>query len=272
MAGAILSCGLILASWARAGSAPGQEVLPPVAPLPEGNTGIASKFFADAGIDKDPAVIFHDDFSSKSVSKWGKRRGKSAGPCIRFVEYPESVRPGEKAIEFTVPKTEDENGISVEKHFKPGLEVLFLRYYSKFDKGFDQIGSSHNGSYISASYSRNGRATPGEKADGKNKFLVGLENWRGAVKEKSPGELNFYCYHPDQRSGYGDHFYPSGKVTPFGEGGVGNRNSWGPNFKKRPEFVPELDRWYCYEFMVKANTPGIRDGRLAAWVRRKARR
>ena len=141
------------------------------------------------------------------------------------------------------------------KYFKPGLEVLFVRYYSKFDKGFDQIGSSHNGAYISASYDRDGHATPGERADGHNKFLVGLENSRFEAKLRSPGNLNFYVYYPEQSGGYGDHLRPSG---------VGNR--LGPNFKKRPEFVPALDRWYCYEFMVKTNTPGIRDGRIATWV------
>ena len=66
------------------------------------------------------------------------------------------------------------------KHFKPGLDVLFVRYYSKFGKDFDQIGSSHNGAYISASYDHDGHSTPGEPANGHNKFLVGLEcgRWR----------------------------------------------------------------------------------------------
>ena len=27
-----------------------------------------------------------------------------------------------------------------------------------------------------------------------------------------------------------------------------------------------MGEWHCYEFMVKANTPGLRDGRLAAWL------
>ena len=34
----------------------------------------------------------------------------------------------------------------------------------------------------------------------------------------------------------------------------------------RPDIIPELDRWYCYEFMVQANTPGQRDGRIAIWL------
>jgi hypothetical protein len=30
--------------------------------------------------------------------------------------------------------------------------------------------------------------------------------------------------------------------------------------------VPERGRWYCFEYMLKANTPGQRDGRVACWV------
>jgi hypothetical protein len=41
---------------------------------------------------------------------------------------------------------------------------------------------------------------------------------------------------------------------------------FGPNFVSRSQIIPELDRWYCYEFMVQANTPGQRDGRIAGWL------
>jgi len=41
---------------------------------------------------------------------------------------------------------------------------------------------------------------------------------------------------------------------------------FGDEFVARPNVVPELGRWYCYEFMVKANTPGERDGRIACWL------
>ncbi len=42
--------------------------------------------------------------------------------------------------------------------------------------------------------------------------------------------------------------------------------NFGPHFVPRPNLVPELGRWYCYEYMVKANAPGRRDGRIACWV------
>jgi len=42
--------------------------------------------------------------------------------------------------------------------------------------------------------------------------------------------------------------------------------TFGPQFAARSDFTPALGRWYCYESMVKVNTPGKRDGRLAVWV------
>jgi len=115
---------------------------------------------------------------------------------------------------------------------------------------------------ISAHYFINGQATPGVPADGTNKFLANLENWRGEPETASPGLLNIYVYHPEQRSQWGDHFFPSGTVLP-------NSNEpfdFGPDFVSRPEVIPELGKWYCYEYMVKANTPGQRDGRIAFWI------
>jgi hypothetical protein len=41
---------------------------------------------------------------------------------------------------------------------------------------------------------------------------------------------------------------------------------YGKEFVSRPDIIPERDRWYCYEIMVKTNTPGQHDGRLAFWV------
>jgi len=235
----MLLAALSFAQHAAARDAAPQEALPAVTPLTEGNNGLAAKYAGDVGIEKDPAVILHDDFESGNLKKWDNSYGDK---YTRFDEDPADVQSGKKTLEFTLPKTDVEIGASVLKHFKPGYDVLFVRYYSKFDKGFDQIGSSHNGAYISASYDRDGHATPGEKADGKNKFLVGLENSRFDENMHSPGQLNFYCYHPGQRSNYGDHFNPSGMVTPYDEK-LGNKNTFGPNFVVRPEFIPELDRW-----------------------------
>src|SRR5262249_597487 len=42
--------------------------------------------------------------------------------------------------------------------------------------------------------------------------------------------------------------------------------NFGPDFVARADVTPELGVWYCYEYMVQANTPGKRDGRIAFWL------
>jgi hypothetical protein len=91
---------------------------------------------------------------------------------------------------------------------------------------------------------------------------VNLENWRGEAATASPGQLNVYGYHPEQRSQWGDHFFPTGLVSP----NTSLPYDFGPSFVARPDIIQQLDRWYCYELMVQANTPGLRDGRIAGWL------
>jgi len=229
------------------------------APLPNGNSGIAARYPFDAGIASDPAVIFADDFESYSgaaglTSKWNEAYHSAN---IRIATEAINVFGGGKSLEFTVPQTSSEVSNTVAKVVSPGQDALFLRYYARFDGGFNVLGSSHNGSTVSARY-----CCPGVRADGFNKFLVSYEAWRDNTATANPGRLNAYIYHPDQRDIWGDHFFPTGTVLPFSSVPF----DFGPEFVSRPDVTPVLGRWYCYELMVKANTPGQRDGRVAFWL------
>jgi len=254
--------GLAMAIWFGVGLATGtgEEAAPQPPTLPEGNQGIASKYPGDRGIGKDPAVLFHDDFEAGHPRRHWTRMYHLEN--IRIASEPENVHGGARAVELSVPKGPDEVSNELIKELKPAQDVVFLRYYSKFDKGFDQTGSSHNGGYLAALAPKVPFATPGIKADGRNKFIVSFENWRDDAKTPSPGHQNVYIYHPEQRSEWGDHFFPSGMVLPFSS----RPGNFGTSFVPRPEVLPELDRWYCYEMMMQANTPGQRDGRIACWV------
>jgi hypothetical protein len=229
------------------------------APLPEGNTGIAARYASDIGIASDPAVVFADDFESYSSAsglrnKWNESY-QSAN--IRIATEAGNVLSGAKALEFTIPQTTSEVSNTVAKVVSPGRDTLFLRFYARYDTAFNVVGSSHNGSTMSAQY-----CCPGVRADGFNKFLVSYEAWRDSTSTPNPGRLNAYIYHPDQRDIWGDHFFPTGSVLPFSS----TPFNFGPEFVPRPDITPVLGRWYCYEFMVKTNTPGQRDGRVAFWL------
>jgi hypothetical protein len=204
-------------------------------------------------------VILADDFESYSTvsqiaSRWSNLYQQS---LTRIATEPGNVFSGAKALEFRIPQQSAEVSNELVKTLSPTEDVVFVRVYTKFDSGHNAVGSNHNGIVITANYS-----TPGVPANGTNKFYVDVENSRETTSEMSPGMTNFYIYHPEQRTEWGDHWYPDGRVTPF-DATPGN---FGTNFVPRPNFTPELNRWYCYELMVKANSPGQRDGRIAFWV------
>ena len=227
--------------------------------LPEGNTGIAARYPSDLGIGSDPSVIFADDFESYgSASNLGARWSQAFhGANLRIATEAEKVFSGGKSLEMTVPKQSGEVSNNLIRRVSPGRDVLFVRYYAKFDAAYSVLGSSHNGATISGKY-----CCPGVRADGYNKFLVSYEAGREETTTINPGKLNVYVYHPDQRDIWGDHFFPTGRVVPFDR----TPGNFGAAFVARPDVTPELDRWYAYELMVKTNTPGHRDGRIAMWL------
>lgn len=233
--------------------------------LPEGQ-GLAAKYPGDIKIERDPAVVFADGF--ENISSPADLRDKwnwlIHDGNMRITRGAGDVHGGVKALEITIPRQETALSVEVAKQLDREQDVLFLRWYSKFDAGFAvPSGSVHNGGSISSDYYENGRATPGRPADGRNKFLANLESENSSGE--SPGQLNVYCYHPEQGGNYGDHFFPSGKVVPFSYKRSGAA-TFGPHFLARPDVVPDRGRWHCYEYMVKANTPGKRDGRIACWL------
>jgi hypothetical protein len=226
--------------------------------------GIAAKHPGDVGIAADPDVVFADDFESYAQGSDLNKNWSAVyqNQYVRITTTTANVYAGKQALEFELPQQTAELSDATDKVISPERDVLYLRYYSKFMPPYDVVGSSHNGSSISAHYFINGQATPGVKADGTNKFLANLEDWRGDVATPSPGPLNIYIYHPEQRDIWGDHFFPNGDVQP----NTSIPNNFGPTFVARPNVTPALDRWYCYEYMLKANMPGQRDGQITVWL------
>lgn len=231
--------------------------------LPSGDMGIAARHPRDEGIASDPAVVFHDDFEAYAdESELGGRWNAGVYHDVRITRAAADVHRGRQSLEMVNPLTASEVSTGVARSLDTELDRLFLRFYSRFDGSFDVVGSSHNGGGISAHYFVGGMATPGIPADGTNKFLIEFECWRGEASEPNPGNLNVYIYHPDQRSMWGDHFFPDGTVLPNSS----LPGDFGAEFVARPDRVPELGRWYAYEVMLQANTPGERDGRIALWL------
>ena len=234
-------------------------------PLPEGNTGIAARHPGDVGIAGDTAVIYADDFESYA-SAAGLTANWNGGVYhdVRIATESGHVFAGAKSVEFRLPQQTMEwsNTVARDLDRNHELTTLFLRSYTKFDTTFNISGSCHNGIGMSAHYFINDQATPGVPADGYNKFLAEFESWRGDSTEPNPGNLNVYIYHPAQRSQWGDHFFPDGTVLPW----TYLPGDFGTGFISRSNIVCKLGQWYCCELMVKANTIGVKDGRIACWL------
>lgn len=227
-------------------------------PLPIGKTGIASNYPGDRNIQNDPRVLFTDNFESYTTSsQLGSKWNDWSGPATtRISTEPGRVYSGLRALEFTLPQSTRERTDAVKKTIYPERDVLFARAYTKFDATYNVPGSNHNGIRISAHY-----PGPGQTPNGTNFFLFLLQNNMRAGSP-APGYSELYVYHPDQGSKWGDLWLPTGQILPTGTGPA----YFGTNFLPRPNFVPVRNRWYCYELMVKANTPGQRNGRAAFWI------
>ena len=240
--------------------------------LPEGD-GLAAKYPGDKGIEQDPAVVFADGFEEIEGTRMAaigqEQKGNkwdSAAGTVTIVQEPENVHTGSKAAQVTHEQRGSHNAV---RQFKEGFDTLYLRYYMKYHKDFP--GCHHTGMLILAGAPgvtlEVGSAT-GVVPNGRDHFeaLIDTRPPRRRSEIPAPGNINIYCYHMDQGRKWGDLFFPTGDVVPRE-----NMSLFAENFSPRPNLNVELDRWYCYELMVKANTPGERDGRVAFWVDGKLR-
>jgi len=237
--------------------------------LPQGNTGIASQYANDAGIASHPNVLFHDNFENQtgvSSLQQNWNAGVWQSSLVTITTAPANVHAGSKAVELTLPPSSTELGNGLCRWIAPTQDVVFLRYYSKYPINFNvPVASRHDGGEISAGYFVGGMATPGVPANGTNKYLANVECFPWDTAVPTPGYLSIYIYWPEQFGNYGDNFFPSGTVIPNSYARSGAA-TFGPTFVPRPDIVPTLGAWHCCEYMLRANTPGLRDGRIACWL------
>lgn len=220
-------------------------------PLPTGDTGISAQFPSDANIQSHADVLFADGFETYTSASQLTSSG-------RFDNYYNDTAidasiffSGSKSLRLRMPQNSTGYGSGLERLI-PTQDTLFMRVYERFQPNYSGITDAHNGIEISGNY-----PGPGIKPTGSDFFLVLVENSR-YLGEGEPGFTNAYVYHPEQDDLYGEHWYPDGFV------GNGTQ-SFGPFFVPRPRVIPARGQWISYELMVKLNTPGQRDGRVAVW-------
>jgi hypothetical protein len=126
----------------------------PLAALPEGARGLAAKHPGEVGIAKDPAVVFAHDFEGLATPADLRRHWDLVfhDETIRLTCEPRDVHGGKTALALVFPRKDGDVGNGLMKRVVPERELLFLRYYQKFDRALDVkgAGSFHNGGSISA--------------------------------------------------------------------------------------------------------------------------
>jgi hypothetical protein len=212
--------------------------------------GLAAKYRGDVGLEKDPAVLFSDNFEANNMRKWANVRG-----AVSLDE--KDPHAGKYCVEMSMERGQNTGGDAI-TWFMPGGDVIYARFYVKFPSDYQYC---HHFVWLGATERTNkwsafGKA--GLKPDG-TYYSTGMEPWFAWGRNPPPGELNLYTYfldmEPDRKMNkyWGNSFFPPGPTK--GEAA-------GPK-----RFLPLLNQWQCWEFMIQANSaPDKANGKQAMWV------
>jgi len=212
--------------------------------------GLAAKYPGDKNISQDADVIFATDFES-GITGWTEFRNKSA---ITINKDPAIVCGDSACVQITAIHKKDEGG-DLSFHLPVPQEQLYVRFYVRFHKDTFMAGHFVNMRALKLQprfWPNAGSRPPGDKGYWSTicpPLPEKNETWR------------FYTYWHEMHSWQNEDGSPNN--PPDGDGRSFYGNTFFP-FKEPGKF--EREKWYCVEFMLKANTPGKHDGEQAAWI------
>ncbi len=169
--------------------------------------GLSAKYPADAGIERDLAVLFAEDFESGDMKKWDQVQG-------RMVMTEDSPNAGRWCVQALMERGRNTGGNAI-KWFMPGADAVYARFYVKFSPDYQYC---HHFVWLSANLRGNKWSSFGKaglKPDG-TYYSTGMEPWFAWGRNPPPGEVNFYSYYldmePDRKMNkyWGTGFFPPG--------------------------------------------------------------
>jgi len=214
-----------------------------------GDDGIAARYPGDAGIARDPDVVFAEDFESGTIEEIGRRWGEISNRGGRVASLVADVPPGsagKRALQMEAHVPEDTGG-HLYTVLKTGLDKAYLRFYVKFPEpaGYIHHFVTLQGQKAPKPYPE-GRA--GIRPAGDERFSVGIEPFGEGGRVPPPGLWNFYTYWSEM------------KVSADGR-------YWGNGLHAVNPPAAPAGRWQCVEMMLQCNSaPDKRDGELALWT------
>lgn len=207
--------------------------------------GLAGKYPGDAGIERDPRVIFAENFEEPSPEAlWGRWESITDKPGMTFTG---DVPAGSAGKQSLLMERTQGPGPALYGRLKNraggfGYDRVFARYYVKFDPDCGEI--HHFGTCLGG----NLPATPwpsvkaGQPTDGAKSFWSGIEPFG------SKWTWDFYTYWCEMRGS-----------PPRGQ-------TWGNSFVHDPQLRVEKGRWICVEQMIQMNDVGDTNGEQALWL------
>jgi len=215
------------------------EATPPR--LPEGAAGIAAKYPGDKGIQKDPAVVFAEDFEAESMEAVKKRYDSvAAGQIMSLSDDVPAGAAGKRSLLMTHVGGQNTGG-HLYRRLGDGYDKLHFRFYVKFDPDCGPIHHFfHVGGYNPPTRWPQGGA--GERPRGNDRVTTGVEpcgdSWR----------WDLYSY-----------WMEMGGSPPRGQ-------TWGNCFFLGNPVRAQRGRWTCAEVMMKLNDAGDSNGEQALWI------
>jgi predicted amidohydrolase len=216
---------------------------PEVKPVPK--EGLASLYPGDKGIERDPRVIFVENFEHDSLDALAKRWETVSGrPTMSLSGDRPANSTGKQSLLIDRKKGTAGQLFRRLKNAKGGwgYDKVHARYYVKFDKECGEIhhmGTTIGGYHPATAWPQGGA---GQRPDGKKGFWSGIEPFG------SSWTWDFYTYWCEMRGS-----------PPRGQ-------TWGNTFIRDPKLKVEKGEWICIEQMIKLNDVGDTNGEQALWI------
>jgi hypothetical protein len=100
--------------------------------------GVASKYPGDVGIERDPQIVFVENFDEPSLDElWGRWETVTDKPGMSFSP---DAPPGSRGKQSLIMERRSGSGVHLYRRLKNksggwGHDRIFARYYVKFDPG-----------------------------------------------------------------------------------------------------------------------------------------
>ncbi len=211
--------------------------------------GIAAKYQGDVGIANDPSVIFAENFEAGGIAELAKRWGHASnknGKAQAFSEDVPSGSAGRRSLQIAGTLGEDSGG-DLYTVFKPGLDKVYLRFYTKFapDHGYEHHFVALGG-YNPSTPWPNPRA--GTRPQGDDRIAVFIDPFGHYGRYSPPGIWGLYTYWHEM------------KISADGK-------YWGNVLSPAQPVPVQRGKWVCVELLIQLNSaPEKYDGRLALWI------